>query len=108
MFWNRWRRSRSDWRPEEVLPKHTNGMLFECLVAGRVTDSWRAYSIGGRFGGGRDESTIEHVDVYSMNHISEILDWCDRAGRDYWEYVEECEGVGIWDYLHTIWDAMCT
>ena len=95
------------WRPEEVLPKHTNGMLFECLVAGRVTDSWRAYSIGG----GSvvdDESTIEHVDVYSMNHISEILDWCDRAGRDYWEYVEECEGVGIWDYLHTIWDAMCT
>ena len=42
-----------------------------------------------------------------MTHISEILEWCNREGQTFWEYVEECEGPGIWDYLDEIWTAMC-
>ena len=28
------------WEPETVLPFHTNGMLFEAIKDGKVTDSW--------------------------------------------------------------------
>ncbi|MEG0253795.1 MAG: L-serine ammonia-lyase, iron-sulfur-dependent, subunit alpha, partial [Muribaculaceae bacterium] len=29
-----------------------------------------------------------------------------RTGRNYWEYVEECEGKEIWDYLKQVWGVM--
>ena len=38
-------------------------------------------------------------DVYPQNSISEILRYCTQTGKTYWEYVEECEGTGIWEYL---------
>lgn len=95
------------WRADEVLPVHTNGMLFESLSGGRTTDSWRAYSIGG--GTVIDDGALarERRSIYPLKHISDILDWCGRTGGDYWEYVEQCEGREIWDYLHDVWQTMC-
>ena len=37
-----------------------------------------------------------------MNHMTEILEWCERTGRSYWEYVKECENEDIWDYLNEV------
>ena len=34
------------------------------------------------------------------------MNWCEATGKTYWEYVEECEGVEIWDYLREVWRAM--
>ena len=34
------------------------------------------------------------------------MDWCERTGKAYWEYVEECEGSEIWDHLDNVWEAM--
>ena len=34
------------------------------------------------------------------------MNWCDDNGRNYWEYVDLCEGSEIWDYLEEIWIAM--
>ena len=28
------------------------------------------------------------------------------TGKSYWEYVEECEGPEIWDYLRDVWHVM--
>ncbi|MDE8721728.1 L-serine ammonia-lyase, iron-sulfur-dependent, subunit alpha, partial [Alistipes putredinis] len=47
------------------------------------------------------------ANIYPMTHNSEILEWCNREGQTFWEYVEECEGPGIWDYLDVIWTAKC-
>jgi L-serine dehydratase len=41
-----------------------------------------------------------------MNTITEILAWCEKTGKSYWEYVEECEGNDIWNYLQRVWDVM--
>ena len=41
-----------------------------------------------------------------MNTLTDILEWCQRTGRTYWEYVEECEGPEIWDYLAEVWRTM--
>lgn len=38
--------------------------------------------------------------------MSEILYWCERTGRNYWEYVQQCEDEDIWDYLAEVWKTM--
>jgi L-serine dehydratase len=41
-----------------------------------------------------------------MSKMTEILAWCERTGRSYWEYVQLCENSDIWDYLHEVWKTM--
>ena len=95
------------WKPEIVLPFHPNGMLFEGLRDGRTVDEWKIYSIGG--GALANETSRLDVpdNVYPMSRISEIKEWCYHEGKTYWEYVNDCEGPEIWDYLDTIWTQMC-
>ena len=95
------------WRPDISLPFHPNGMRFEAFKAGKPVDEWVIYSVGG--GALANEETAKNppANIYPMTHISEILEWCNREGQTFWEYVEECEGPGIWDYLDEIWTAMC-
>ena len=95
------------WKPEIVLPFHPNGMLFEGLRYGRTVDEWKIYSIGG--GALANETSRLDVpdNVYPMSRISEIKEWCYHEGKTYWEYVNDCEGPEIWDYLDTIWTQMC-
>lgn len=45
--------------------------------------------------------------IYPMNTISDIKAWCYREGKTFWEYVNDCEGPEIWDYLDEIWTVMC-
>ena len=82
-------------------------MRFEAFKAGKPVDEWVIYSVGG--GALANEETAKNppANIYPMTHISEILEWCNREGQTFWEYVEECEGPGIWDYLDEIWTAMC-
>ena len=95
------------WRPDISLPFHPNGMRFEAFKAEKPVDEWVIYSVGG--GALANEETAKNppANIYPMTHISEILEWCNREGQTFWEYVEECEGPGIWDYLDEIWTAMC-
>jgi L-serine dehydratase len=44
--------------------------------------------------------------VYSMSTLAEILPYIEREGLTYWEYVEQCEGEGIWEYLQDMWQVM--
>lgn len=41
-----------------------------------------------------------------MNSMTEILQYCEWSGKNYWEYVEECEGQEIWDFLRIVWQTM--
>ena len=95
------------WQPQIFLPFHPNGMKFRALDAdGNKSDSWTVFSIGGgqlAEEGDRDGDTPE---IYPLNTLTEILEWCQQTGRTYWEYVEECEGPEIWDYLAQVWDVM--
>ena len=97
------------WEPKVFLPFHPNGMKFIALnAAGDVLDEWTVYSIGG--GALAEESdgaqSVNTPDVYELSHLSDILQWCERSGRNYWEYVKECEESDIWDYLAEVWKAM--
>lgn len=95
------------WKPDEVPAFHPNGMLFEGLKGEKTCDSWTIYSIGG--GALANETSRLEVpsSIYPLSTITQIKDWCYREGKTYWEYVNDCEGPEIWDYLDGIWTVMC-
>jgi L-serine dehydratase len=96
------------WEPKIFLPFHPNGMKFAAYSSdNRLTDEWTVYSIGGgALSEGEQDQTIEGPDVYTMHTMTEILGWCERTGKCYWEYVKECEDPDIWDYLAEVWTTM--
>ena len=93
------------WQPEIFLPFHPNGMMFEAICNGKIVDNWTIYSIGGGCLADENTSTAEES-VYELNTMTEILDWCQKTGKTFWEYVEDSEGKEIWDFLGTVWNTM--
>lgn len=95
------------WKGDTFLPFHPNGMLFESKDSeGNVTDSWTVFSVGGGALAEEGNKMVETRDVYEMNTLTEILEYCGWSGKNYWEYVEECEGPEIWDFLREVWRVM--
>ena len=92
------------WEPKIFLPYHPNGMKFEALDGeGRAYDSWTVFSVGGGSLSEGEGDVHRLPDIYEMKHLTDIKDWCERTGKSYWEYVNECEDSDIWDYLHEAW-----
>lgn len=95
------------WRPDVFKPFHSNGMLFEAIDAeGTTTDSWTVYSVGGGALAEEGESHVDTPDVYEMDTMDEILAWCEKTGKSFWEYVLGREDEGICDYLVEVWHTM--
>ncbi len=100
-----------EWLPKTFLPFHPNAIKFESLnKENKVTNNWTVYSVGGGALSDGEQiiglSDSDNREIYDMNSIDEIMNWCDATGKSYWEYVEACEGEEIWDYLREIWHAM--
>lgn len=95
------------WEPDTVLPFHTNGIRFEAFGEdGQSLGSETFFSIGGGDIVREGESRQAAQSIYPMTKIKEILEWCERTGLSYWEYVEQTEGPEIWDYLREVWQVM--
>lgn len=95
------------WEPDTFLPFHPNAVRFEAYDAdGSYIDGCTYYSIGGGDIVKEGDTMPAHASVYDMTTITGILEWTKRTGRTYWEYVEQCEGPGIWDFLSQVWQAM--
>ena len=94
------------WEPKTFLPRHPNAIRFQAYdKPNQLIDEWTAYSIGG--GKIIDDHYMEEVGaIYPLNSMDSILNWCNENGRQLWEYVEEYEGVEIWEFLEEIWLAM--
>ena len=95
------------WRPEIVKEYHTNGMFFEALKGGKVVDDWTIYSVGGGNIASPDMPQLSGEKIYPLSTAEEILRWCDREGKTFWEYVQDSESEDIWPYLEQIWLTMC-
>ena len=100
-----------EWKPKENLLVHPNGMKIASInFDGDLYDKWTYYSIGGG-----DiicmECPIEtekEANLYDMTTLTEIMNWCNRTGKSYWEYVNESEGEnsGVWEHLELVWNVM--
>ncbi|MCC8118664.1 MAG: L-serine ammonia-lyase [Bacteroidales bacterium] len=95
------------WKPDIVLPYHTNGMKFQALdTEGKEIQSMTAYSIGGGDIVEEGEERNSGQEIYHMTTIKDILGWCTETGASFWEYVDMCEGPEIWDFLRNVWNVM--
>lgn len=98
------------WKPTVFLPFHPNGMKFAVRKAdGSLEDEWTVYSIGGGAlseGNDTEPSSQESTQVYPLTTMKEIMHWCQETGHAFWEYVEQCEGKEIWDFLREVWLVM--
>jgi L-serine dehydratase len=94
------------WKPQESLPRHPNGMLFEALAEDHsIIRKTTIYSPGGgAIWIEGEEKTLP--EVYPLNSMHEILKYCTQSGITFWEYVQECEGEPIWDFLSRINQVM--
>ena len=100
-----------EWLPKTFLPFHPNALQLDAYDENdKLVDSRTVYSVGG--GALSDgQNTIgltsdQGKDIYPMTTMSQIMDWCEKTGKSYWEYVEDCEGPEIWDYLEEVWRVM--
>ncbi len=100
-----------EWRPQENLQVHPNGMRISAVNHdGDRYDRWTYYSVGGG-----DIICMEHpidgdeIKVnYDMTTLTEVLNWCNNTGKNLWEYVEQVESKSyrFWDYLAKVWKTM--
>lgn len=99
-----------EWKPDENLQVHPNGMKIASINSdGDLYDKWTYYSIGGG-----DIICMEHPletedegNIYEMTTLSDILEWCNKTGKNFWEYVDEIEGKdGVWEHLELVWKVM--
>ena len=94
------------WKPDIVLPYHTNGMLFEAIKDGATVDEWTIYSVGGGSIASPDMPLETQRKIYTISTAEEILAWCDKEGKTLWEFVQDYEDADIWEYLEKIWKSM--
>ncbi len=96
-----------NWKPDIFLPYHPNGMVFRSFDAqGNIAEEWTVFSVGGGAIEGEGLEKEGGEEVYTKNTLSEIMDYCERSGRCYWEYVDQCEGKEINDFLLEVWKTM--
>lgn len=93
---------------EEFLPFHPNGLRFMAWdEQGQLLEQWTVYSVGGgALSEGQDDKPQESPNIYPLNTLTQIAEYCEQMGWDYWEYVEHYEGKEIWDYLREVWQVM--
>ena len=99
-----------DWQPEVFLPRHANAMTFRAYDGDdRLMGEWTAYSVGG--GSLKEDEprflvNSSNPDIYPHTTMTAIMNYCTEHGLHYWEYVQQCEGPELWDYLAEVWQTM--
>ena len=86
--------------------RHPNMMDIMAIADEKIVAKSRFYSIGGGEIVREDEQVSEHPQVYPLNSFSEISKYCRKKDIRIWQYVEECEGKEIWEYLEKVWQVM--
>lgn len=95
------------WHPEKCLPQHPNAMTFEAFdEQGELLGTRTFFSVGGGAIRELGEEEQEQKSVYPLTTVKDIMEYCSQKGITYWEYVVECEGETIFDFLDTVWETM--
>ena len=97
-----------EWQPKIFLPGHPNGMTIAAVDEnGEKHEEWTFYSIGGGSITCDQLPVDDSPEIYPLNNMTDLLSWCNTNSRNYWEYVQMHEPNDVWDYLETVWIAMC-
>lgn len=94
------------WEPEILMPAHPNAMKFEAFdQQEKLTSEWTVYSIGGGNLLGENESR-KTDDIYPLTRMTPIMNYCEKNGLQFWEFVRRYEKEDLWDYLAEVWTVM--
>jgi L-serine dehydratase len=95
-----------NWLPETFLSYHPNAVKFEAVdKSGKPITEKIFYSVGG----GKITDGINNDEtkrIYEMTTITEILNWTQKNGSSFWEYVEKIEGPEIYGHMELVWNTM--
>lgn len=85
---------------------HPNTMELYAYKGNEIVDHRFARSVGG------GEIEIDGVefevakDIYQFHKFEDIAKYCKDKDIRLWQYVDEVEGDGVWDFLGEIWHSM--
>ena len=85
---------------------HPNTMELNAYMGATNVAKMRVFSIGGgaiKIDGRED---VEGAEVYSLNTLSDIRAYCKQKNIRLYDYVFECEGEEIREYLAEVWETM--
>ena len=85
---------------------HPNTMELNAYMGTTNVAKMRVFSIGGgaiKIDGRED---VEGAEVYSLNTLSDIRAYCKQKNIRLYDYVFECEGEEIREYLAEVWETM--
>ena len=75
-----------DWQPKIFLPAHPNAMKIAVEGDdGEKRDEWTFYSVGGGAIKCDRLEINDSPDIYPLNTMTELLEWCNANGRAYWD-----------------------
>ncbi len=86
--------------------RHPNMMDIVAIKDGTELARTRYYSVGGGEIVADGEESESHAEVYQFDSFTAISEYCRARDLRIWQYVEEQEGEGIWDYLAECWRVM--
>ncbi len=85
---------------------HPNTMDLIAKKQGVEINRMRVYSVGGGAIRVEGREDTEGKEVYPLSTLTEIRHYCEERKMQLYDYVYECEGVEIREYLREVWATM--
>lgn len=89
-----------------VCGKHPNTMDLIAYKDDQKISQARVYSVGGGAIEVEGQKRAIVPDIYKLNHMQDIKEYCKEKDKDLVDYVVETEGEDIIEFLREIWHTM--
>lgn len=89
-----------------VCDKHPNTMDLIAYKDDQKISQARVYSVGGGAIEVEGQKRAIVPDIYKLNHMQDIKEYCKENDKDLFDYVVETEGEDIIEFLREIWHTM--
>lgn len=100
-------RTEVHFKPEVIYEYHPNGMKFYAYDdKGSILDEYLIFSVGGGDIMELNQQRQGQHQVYKLNTMAEIMQWCREQQKTLFDYVIFSEGEEIISYLQIIWNTM--
>lgn len=86
--------------------KHPNTMDLIAYMGASKVARMRVYSVGGGAVKIEGREDTEGSEVYALSTMAKIRAYCEKKEMRLYDYVFECEGTALRDYLAEVWKAM--
>ena len=85
---------------------HPNTMDLVAYQDGRELAKMRVFSVGGGAIKVDGRADTEGQEVYALEKLTEIRKYCEERNMRLYDYVYECEGADLKEYLAEVWRTM--